>query len=187
MRALLTIALVAISASTASAVGVCLGPSSFGNFGTIDCATIPQLWPSHVVGYSQLDAPCDIGFCGGFDPIAGDNDYGWTISSSTTDPYANSGALPVGVVTLYLWYECNSLDGIMAAEFGLQNDDPSLTLVGVTTVNGFLSGGTLLTDLLIAVGGCPSAPIVAAQLLFVNSGPVSAESESWSSVKSLYR
>jgi hypothetical protein len=96
----------------------------------------------------------------------GQNRYGWTISNSNADPFSNSGApLPFG--TYYLWYQCSTVDGISAAEF----DIVSLGISHLATIvqNGFLNaGGT--ANLLLAVGGCPLGPVVAANLLVQDAG-----------------
>jgi len=93
------------------------------------------------------------------------NPYGWTVSNSSSDPLSNTGAI-VGL-TAYLWFYCanppGSLqDGMSAAEF----DIATVNGVHLATItqNGYLNaGGT--TNLLLAVGGCPGGPVVAANLL----------------------
>jgi len=97
--------------------------------------------------------------------------YGWTVSASNTDPLENTGSI-VGL-TAYLWFYCanppGSLEpGMSAAEFDL------VTVGGIhlatITQNGFLNaGGT--TNLLLAVGGCPAGPQVAANLLISAVAP----------------
>ena len=72
------------------------------------------------------------------------------------------------------------------AEFAIQTTGPDLTHVATTPMNGVLNAGT--TDqLLLAVGGCPTGPFLAATLLMVVTDPISVESETWSEVKALYR
>jgi hypothetical protein len=188
MRIAPIVTAVVLWSSSASAAGVCLGLSPLDEMGTVDCDPVnPQLWPSHVVGYSQFDVPCEFGTCEIFDPAAGSNQYGWTISSSDVDPYVNTGPLDAPLTFLYLWYECNSSVGVQAAEFAVEVDDPGLVLIDVSMRNGWLNAATDLGDLLIVVGGCPPAPIVAAQFLLLNVGTVSVEEQSWSGIKSLYR
>jgi hypothetical protein len=98
------------------------------------------------------------------------NIYGWTVSSSASDPFVNTGALLPGLVTLHLWYACNSNDGMSAAEI-----DPVIsagnTILAFNVVNGYLNAGNA-THLLLAVGGCPSAPVNAGNWLILKATPV---------------
>lgn len=46
--------------------------------------------------------------------------YGWTISSSATDPFVNWGVPSGGIIPLYLWFVCDmSGVGLVAAEVGV--------------------------------------------------------------------
>ena len=56
----------------------------------------------------------------------GDYLYGWTISNSAVDPFANTGAPVMGVATLYVWFNCSVQDGMSAAEFDLTGTISSL-------------------------------------------------------------
>jgi hypothetical protein len=87
--------------------------------------------------------------------VAGE--FGWTVSSSSTDAFAHIGS-PAGtpqLITLYLWIACDTgVTGAAASEFGLSS-------TGVITVSGvvgsqpqFLFTGSV-TDLLGAFGGGP--------------------------------
>ena len=96
--------------------------------------------------------------------------YGWTISESTTNAFVNSGAFVGGVQNLYLWFECNVKDGMSAAEFDLQSVNPANLILGFNVMNGYLNAGTA-TELLLAVGGCPNAPVVAGQILTLQNAP----------------
>ena len=99
--------------------------------------------------------------------------YGWSISASQSDPRVQTGGVAVGVASLYLWYECNLDDGMSTAEFGVQYSGNIIPLA-FNAMNGFANAGTA-TNLLLYVGGCPAAPIVAGQLLVLyNGGPASA-------------
>jgi len=97
--------------------------------------------------------------------VQGDPAALWTISSSNIDPFANTGSI-VGL-TAYLWFACANFpgsipDGIAAAEFNILTS--GFVHLATITQNGFLNaGGT--SNLLLAVGGCPSGPVVAANLL----------------------
>ncbi len=101
---------------------------------------------------------------------AGAEEYGWTISDSPTNPLSNTGTLiPGGLQSLYLWLYCG--DGMAAAEFRFESDNPGSNIILVTTTqNGFLNAGTT-TDLLLAVGGCPTGPVVAAEILVLALAP----------------
>jgi hypothetical protein len=98
------------------------------------------------------------------------NFYGWTVSSSDSDPFVNTGPLAPGLVTLHLWYACNSNDGMSAAEI-----DPVINLPNViaafNVANGYLNAGTA-THLLLAVGGCPDASVLAGSWLIIKATPV---------------
>jgi hypothetical protein len=100
---------------------------------------------------------------------ATDQPYGWTISSSPTDPFANSMAPTGAVATAYLWLACCQLpaglqQGMAAAEFTLQATGP--VVLATTPANNFLNAGGA-TNLLLAVGGCPCGPVVAANVLIL--------------------
>ena len=137
---------------------LCLGPTpEWGNV-TVDCS-VGQV--SHVnawIGYATDGTPC--GSHGGTFPcqvVPGDG-FGWSISASETDPAVNGGPLGGAVGYLYLWLDCAYNEGMAAAAFVLEGDLP---LLSFTPRNGFLNAGTG-NELLLAVGGCPTGPVVAA-------------------------
>jgi hypothetical protein len=88
--------------------------------------------------------------------------YGWTVSQSPSDPCVNEGAFAAGgLVTLFLFYTYNSPDGMSAADISVVVNPPgALNIFGFNVANGFLNAGTS-TNLLLAIGGCPSGPIQA--------------------------
>jgi hypothetical protein len=98
------------------------------------------------------------------------NIYGWTVSRSDADPFANTGELVGSFVNLYLWYACNSNDGMSAAEIDPLINAPN-SIAAFNVLNGYLNAGTA-THLLLAVGGCPAAPVVAGSWLVLRSGPI---------------
>lgn len=169
---------------------VCIVPSQAnGTNATVDCDTIcltdcdsgPGRWvyDNAVTGYSTTGAPCATDLC------PGDQIYGWSISASSTDPSVNSGALPVPLASLYLWFSCHTNDGMSAAEFDLVTTGKDIVHLSTDFLNGVLNAGTFDRPLL-AVGGCPDSDFLAARLnMMVN--PVSVEGTSWGQVKSLYR
>jgi len=95
--------------------------------------------------------------------------YGWSLSHSSTDPFANTG-LPTGELdTLFLWF-CTSNEGMSAAEMDLSSVPPGQVLA-FNVMNGYLNAGTA-THLLLAVGGCPQAPLVAGSVLILHFAPL---------------
>ena len=98
--------------------------------------------------------------------------YAWTISGSDTDWFENAIAFVPGLQTHYLWFSLHraSQDGVAAAEFRLASSSAANVVVSFTPAPGFLNaGGT--TDLLLAVAGCPSGPIVAGNILLLVNEP----------------
>ena len=94
-------------------------------------------------------------------------DYGWTISASGTDPFVNQGPINPAPTTLFLWLQCTGADGMSAAEFDAIPPAGYLNF-GFTPQNGFLNAGGA-GDLLLAVGGCPTGPVVAGSWTFFGS------------------
>jgi hypothetical protein len=90
--------------------------------------------------------------------------FGWTISNSTTNALSNSGAIAPGpsmfAGNLYLWYYCNVGKAVAAAEFDIVENAGGGLPTGLNTMNGFLNAGSATAPLL-AVGGCPTGPILA--------------------------
>lgn len=81
--------------------------------------------------------------------------YGWTISSSPANPFANSGAPAGGPVPLYLWFLCDGPGGgIDRAQFGLSTAG-DLTVTDFVPLNGFVNGGDVLD---LDLEGVPCAP-----------------------------
>lgn len=102
------------------------------------------------------------------DALAGaENRYGWSLSASAADPFANTTAPSFGLRTVYLWYTCSSVDGLSAAEFLVVTT--GLSHAATVPENGFLNAGSH-DDLRLAVGGCPGGPVVAARLLMIDNG-----------------
>jgi hypothetical protein len=101
--------------------------------------------------------------------------YEWSISASNVDPFVNTETTP-GLHTVYLWLVCSDLpagyqDGISAALFAIVTSPPGVNLhVATMPVNGFLNAGSV-TNLLLAVSGCPAGPVVAANLLIIVNAP----------------
>ncbi len=96
----------------------------------------------------------------------GQNQYGWSLSESDIDPCVTTGSPTFGVKNLYLWHTYNFADPMSAADLSLQG---SLAPLAFTTANGFLNAGDA-TNLLLAVGGCPPAPVAAGFVLIIDTG-----------------
>lgn len=98
--------------------------------------------------------------------------YGWVISPSSINPCLHHGTFDPGIVTLYLWYLYNSPDGLSAVDISATSIPPgAIVILGFTTENGFLNAGSA-TDLLLAVGGCPSGPTRAGAWVVQTTTPV---------------
>jgi hypothetical protein len=103
-------------------------------------------------------------FAGGTGP-----QYGWTVSKSAVDPLINSGLPTGGVDTLFLWFYC-STEGMASAEMDVVST-PAGQVIAFNVSNGYLNAGNA-THLLLAVGGCPSAPVVAGSILVLHFAPL---------------
>ncbi|MCA9751267.1 MAG: hypothetical protein KC591_03685 [Gemmatimonadetes bacterium] len=185
---LLTLLSTGLAVSAAGASQICIVPSTANNFNvTVDCDPLnPQIHENATIGYSTDGSPCESYMCGDALSRGGSRTYGWSISASSTSPYANSGPLLPGLSSLYLWLDCTTVDGWAAAEFRLESDNSNLLILSFVPLNGVLNAGTG-TDILMAVGGCPESPFLAGSLLVLYTGPVSVGSESWGDIKAMYR
>ena len=61
-----------------------------------------------------------------------------------------------------------------------------MIVLALTARTGFLNAGTAESPLL-AVGGCPPGPLVAGDILVLDIPPISVDSETWGTIKGLYR
>jgi len=95
--------------------------------------------------------------------------YAWSVSKSSVDPYINTGLPTGGVDTLFLWFQC-STEGMASAEMSLDSTPPGQVLA-FNVMNGFLNAGNA-TNLLLAVGGCPNAPVVSGAILILHFAPL---------------
>jgi hypothetical protein len=97
--------------------------------------------------------------------------YEWSVSASNSTPDANTGPDGTGGVnTVYLWFVagCNTLPGfpgMASADIGLYGVD-TWSVIAFNVMNGFLNAGNA-TKLLLAVGGCPTGPVVAGEILAI--------------------
>ncbi len=86
--------------------------------------------------------------------------YGWTLSSSNSDPDLHTGVSnPSAPFSIFLWLQCSPDSGMAAAQFSLSTPG-GVTNFGFTPAGSFLNAGNSV-DLLLAVGGCPMGPILA--------------------------
>ena len=95
--------------------------------------------------------------------------YGWTLSESDTDPLDQIGTPNGSTDNLYLWFYCSD-EGMAAAEIDLVSTPPGQVLA-FNVMNGYLNAGNA-THLLLAVGGCPEAVIVAGAALILHFAPL---------------
>ena len=174
----------------AEAANLCLAPSiTYGENVTIDC-TVPEptAYENVWFGYETSDsALCES------EPLRpdetclySDSCYQWGISSSPSDPTIRRGPIVDG--QLYLWLECSGEHVPMQCPGSLSAATLSLTgtleVVKFTPLNGFLHLGPL-PELLLAVGGCPSMPIVVGMITVQDPSPV--DGTSWGEAKAAYR
>jgi hypothetical protein len=95
--------------------------------------------------------------------------YVWTLSKSAVDPLINTGLPTGGIDTLYLWFWC-STEGMASAEMYV-NSTPPGQVIAFNVSNGYLNAGSA-THLLLAVGGCPSGPVVSGAALILHVAPL---------------
>jgi hypothetical protein len=107
------------------------------------------------------------GLAEGFAPFA------WTISSSPVDPNQNTATPTFGLQVVYLWM-CRSglgippcTGGLLSAQFGFIATVGGPTVLAVIPANGFLNSGSA-TCLQLSAAGCPTGPILAAQILILS-------------------
>jgi hypothetical protein len=100
-------------------------------------------------------------------PSAGAEEFLWTISASTTDPFVNTAEPTFGMRQLHLWLACSTM-GMSAAWMDLEWTG-AIQVVAATPCCGFLYSENLQC-ILAAAGGCPSAP-ARAFVLWALDGP----------------
>jgi hypothetical protein len=128
---------------------------------SVDCTPLPDQWDNDWIGYgSNADSLCRSARPLCLPDTLGFPTYGWTISSSSTDPYQHTGVLEdFGI--LYLWFACSTVEGLAAAAFDLVG---SFEVLAFNPQNGFLNAGTA-TSPMLAVGGCPKGPLLAGEII----------------------
>jgi hypothetical protein len=154
MRSACWIPLLLVWGALPSAAGeLCIVPSSKGTCVTVDCDPLnPLEWPLAREGYSE-EGPlpaCRVGSCIMTTAGTGSEESGWTISRPPTDSHFNTGVLPAGLSSLYLWLQCNHATvGVAAAEMGLSG---SLDVVAFHPIQCTNSGTA--TDLRLGFEEC---------------------------------
>lgn len=109
--------------------------------------------------YSGTDNPASVTMNGPVHEVAviqsafEGHGYDFTISASSTDPFAQESPPAGGVRNLYLWGTCLQR-GLAALEAQVTGTIPVL---GFSPAPGVLNAGSA-THLFMAVGGCPSGP-----------------------------
>lgn len=94
-------------------------------------------------------------------------EYGWTLSFSSSEPLVSIGPAFPGLGTVYLWLFCNYGDG--AAAYGANvTATNGAFIAGFTPVTGVLNAGTA-TALLLAIGGCPDGPVLVGSFTVVGT------------------
>ena len=96
--------------------------------------------------------------------------FGWAISASSTDAFVQT-APPVGpgLLNLWLWLICDEVGGAAAAEFDVVATGDISGPFGFTPQPSWINGGAA-AQLLLAVGGCPTSPMLAGQLVLADLG-----------------
>jgi len=175
--------LMSFSGTASFGADLCLAPSDQNGLnGTADCdVQAPLLHDNSWTGFSTSGGPCTSADGGA---IARCNDptpfgYGYTISSSTTDPDATSGPLAAGQ-PLYLWLRC-APDGASAAEMGFAG---SITVTDVTPIAPLLVIWIPPNTLLMAYD-CWTGSFPLARLSI--DTPTAVEPETWGQTKARFR
>lgn len=185
MRTLLIVGLGTLVLPGNAAGEVCLGPTSEGFHHTTDCDPLtPLSHPNAIRGFSRVeDGGCVLESSCNWHSSP---DYTWTISASSTDPDLRWSSLDESQAELYVWLNCSRVDGFALAAFDVEISAPDLRLLSIEALNGTINAG-VGREIRLAVGGCPSAPFLAAKLIIAVDDPDSVEPESWARVKAMYR
>jgi hypothetical protein len=104
-------------------------------------------------------------------PAFADPLYGWSVSSSSSDPNANVGGAASGFTSLYLWFNCGT-EGAGGAEFNVATTGGNIG-VSFTGVAGVLNA-TAYPWLSLGLGGCRVAPFLAGSIGYLNNGDPTA-------------
>jgi hypothetical protein len=167
-------------ASPGAAGELCLLPSAAGGLNvSVSCPDL-MIYDNDWIGFrSGGGEPCqDFGPFG----MCYERHFGWSISSSSTDPFQNEADAPAGTGQLYLWLACTwYVEGLASAEFDVGG---TIAVYSFTPEPGFYNIGDA-THLLLGVDDCPMGPVLAGT--FQVHDPIAVESETWGRIKSTYR
>jgi hypothetical protein len=177
-----TLMLVSIAsiALPAAAGELCIGPDLYDQCVSLDCDPLnPQVHEPARIGYSE-EGPgpaCQVGYCG---PVGDSAEYGWSISRSSTDPKVNTGVLPAGQSSLYLWCYCvHPALGLLAAEMGFSG---SLNVVAFHAIDCDVVGNA--TNIILRTE-CVIQGKVLGEIVVDKPLPVTPSR--WGEIKSRYR
>ncbi len=174
------LAIVCGLASPGIAGELCLLPSASNGFNvSVSCPDL-MIYENDWIGFrSGGGEPChDFGPIG----MCYDREFGWTISSSPTDPFQNQADAPAGIGQLYLWLACTRyVEGVASAEFDVGG---TIAVYSFTPASGFINIGDA-THLLLGIDGCPTGPVVAGT--FQVHDPIAVDATTWGRIKSTYR
>jgi hypothetical protein len=97
--------------------------------------------------------------------------YAWSLSASSTDPFVQTGSpLPEpGPFDLWLWFVCHEGDGVAAAEFDLTVTGDFLVVTFSPIWPPVINLG-VSASLLLAIGGCPTPPFLAGHFIMIDLG-----------------
>jgi hypothetical protein len=80
--------------------------------------------------------------------------------------------MPGTLTTLYIWYACNTTPpaGPGVGMTAMECDLSEMPLAPLFLMNGFLNSANMPDYLLLVIGGCPAAPLLAASMIYLNTG-----------------
>jgi len=100
-------------------------------------------------------------------PALAQNQYGWSISASSTDPNVNIAPISPGLpASIYLWLNC-STGGASGAEFAVS--PVGLLGLSFSGSTGVLNA-TAYPHLSLGLGGCQNGPFLAGTIGVLNLG-----------------
>lgn len=182
MKKMLPLMLLLVAPGPSPAFELCFAPSSnpggLGRNVSVNCDPNPEPFDNDWIGYRTNGQAC-----GTVSTCTDSLDYLWTLSTSDTDPFVNTGPLP-SLGCLYLWFVCTNQNGLTAAAFDLVGD---LNILAFVQMNGFVDVFPKPAEqFVLVVPFCPGGPVVAGKVL-VTMDPVSVEDASFGKIKTLYR
>ncbi|GJM44974.1 MAG: hypothetical protein DHS20C21_18160 [Gemmatimonadota bacterium] len=171
-------------------MSVCIsGPGIDNEFPlTTDCdLEDPREWLSDGRGYGEVSGGCLNDGCGCEYGTQERNCYTWTVSSSSSNPYATIGELPDGQVLLFLWIRCSSYWEWPAywSSVAMDVEVTGADYLGVFPDTDFVVSGSKTSPVFTAERCTSGGRLVGGFLLYKRPTPV--EPYTWGRVKALYR